>query len=773
MIAQRIRVNGSVQGVGFRPTVWRLARDEGIVGEVWNDSGGVVIHAWGAADALGRFKERLLAEPPRLARIDEVTVTPADTLQPPPSDFSIVGSQTGEARTDVAADAATCPECLAEILKPYNRRYRYPFTNCTHCGPRLSIIGQIPYDRANTSMAPFVMCPACQAEYDDPADRRFHAQPNACPECGPQLWLEDAAGERIALQNGEDTIAATAKLIRQGKIVAIKGIGGFHLACDAGNSEAVDTLRQRKQRYHKPFALMARDAGMVRRYAVADEREVQQLESTAAPIVVLKQAGEGLPAALAPGQNSLGFMLPYTPLHHLLLRELERPIVLTSGNRSHEPQVTDNDEAREQLGEIADCFLLHDRDIVSRLDDSVVRLADGQPRLLRRARGFAPQPIALHRVFAGGKNILAMGAELKSTFCLFKQGRAILAQHLGDLEEARTHESYRENLQRYRQLFDFTPEVIAIDAHPDYLSSQLGQAIAAEGNVPLITVQHHHAHIAAVMAEHGLPLGCGKVVGVALDGLGYGENGELWGGEFLLADYLGYERLTHFAAVPLPGGRQAMHEPWRNTFAHLAAALGWEQVEKAYPGLELVRFLNGKPLANLQTMITRGLNSPTASSAGRLFDAVAAALGVCREHAGYEGQAAIELEALARDHFASQRDYAYDFAREGTAIGWAPLWSSLLEDLQARLEPGVIAARFHHALALVVAETASGLCASHGVDTVVLGGGVMQNRLLLECSSELLRRQGLRVLSAAALPANDGGLALGQAAIAAALSRVG
>ncbi len=766
MVGQRIRILGIVQGVGFRPTVWRLAREEKVVGEVWNDGKGVMIHAWGETLCLERFVERLRNEPPPLALIEAFDVTRLDASHQAPDDFRIVQSQAGEARTGVAADAATCPECLAEIRDPDNRRYRYPFTNCTHCGPRLSIIRKIPYDRANTSMAPFVMCLACQAEYDEPSDRRFHAQPNACPECGPQLWLEGRDGVRIEPNRGEDIVATAARLLHEGRILAIKGIGGIHLACDAGNSEAVEALRQRKQRYHKPFALMARDVAMVRRYAVVTEADSQQLESTAAPIVVVKREGEGLPAELAPGQNTLGFMLPYTPLHHLLLRELSRPIVFTSGNRSHEPQVIDNEEAREQLCEIADYLLLHDRDIVNRLDDSVIRIADNKPRLLRRARGYAPQPILLPQCFEEAKNILALGAELKNTFCLLKQGKAILSQHIGDLEDARTHESFRHNIELYRQLFDFTPSIIAVDAHPNYLSTQLGQAIAAEENIPLISVQHHHAHIAACMAEHEMTPGDGKVLGVALDGLGYGENGELWGGEFLLADYRGFERLAHFQPVAMPGGGQAMYEPWRNTFAHLSSALGWEQVAANYADLELIHFLNNKPLPTLQAMIERGLNSPKASSAGRLFDAVAATLGLCRARAGYEGQAAIELEALAANHFQAQSEFAYGYELQGKCVSWAPLWSSLLKDLSAKVAPGIVAARFHHCVASAVAETAVELCSRYGVETVVLSGGVFQNRLMLERCGELLRRQGLRLLSPIAIPANDGGLSLGQAVIA-------
>jgi hydrogenase maturation protein HypF len=769
---ESIRITGIVQGVGFRPTVWRLARECGIAGQVWNDAEGVLIHAWGSQVLLDDFVQRLQAEQPPLSHIEEIVRTALDDTVETPNGFQIVVSQGGEARTNVAADAATCPECLAEVLNPANRRYRYPFTNCTHCGPRLSIVRAIPYDRANTSMASFPMCPRCQAEYEDPADRRFHAQPNACGDCGPRVWLEDASGKRLTADPGCDLIETAVRLIRQGNIIAIKGIGGIHLACDAGNEEAVDSLRHRKHRYHKALALMARDIGMVKHFAEVSDAEVALLNDRAAPIVVLNAAGEFLATGIAPGQNTLGFMLPYTPLHHLLMQGMTRPMVLTSGNRSDEPQTIDNQDAHRRLDQIADYYLLHDRDIVNRLDDSVLRMADGQQRFLRRARGYAPQPILLPDDFADADTILAMGGELKNTFCLLQDGRAILSQHMGDLKDAATYQDYRHNLQLYRQLFDFHPDTIVIDKHPNYLSTQLGRAIAAEEGLRLIEVQHHHAHIAGCMAEYGLPMDTGKVLGVALDGLGFGEDGTLWGGEFLLADYQGFERVAHFQPVPMLGGAQAMREPWRNTFAQLLSTLGWEQVAEEYGDLDIIRFLNSKPLETLQTMAQRGLNSPLASSAGRLFDAVAAAVGICRESAGFEGQAAVELEALASEHFVPQVDFAYGFELQNDCLSWTPLWSALLEDLSNGVASSIIAARFHHGVASAVAETAGRLCSHHGLQTVVLSGGVFQNRLLLEQTSRLLRDRGLSVLSPAATPANDGGLSLGQAVIASASCKV-
>ena len=579
--------------------------------------------------------------------------------------------------------------------------------------------------------------------------------------------MEDKDGKRLTSDADCDVIETAARLIRQGHIVAIKGIGGIHLACDAGNDVAVDTLRQRKHRYHKALALMASDIDMIIRFAEVNETEKGLLQDRAAPIVVLKKTGQALAVGIAPGQNTLGFMLPYTPLHYLLMQNMTRPMVLTSGNRSDEPQVIDNQEAQQRLQHIADYYLLHDRNIVNRLDDSVLRVTNNKPHFLRRARGYAPLPIVLPDDFSNSSGILAMGGELKNTFCLLKQGKAILSQHMGDLEDASTYRDYRHNLQLYRQLFDFQPTVIAVDSHPDYLSTQLGRTMAEEAGIALLEVQHHHAHIVACLAEYGWPLGGGKVLGVALDGLGLGADGTIWGGEFLLADYCRFERVGHFQPVPMLGGTQAIREPWRNTFAHLRYTLDWDRIAKDYANLEIVRFLQSKPLAVLETMLQKGLNSPLASSTGRLFDAVAAAVGVCRESVSFEGQAAIELEALASEHFVQQADDAYGFECQDGCLNWTPLWLSLLEDLSAGVEPGIISARFHHDVAIAVAETAVRLCAEHKLQTVVLNGGVFQNRLLLEQTCLLLKEHGLTVLTSVEVPANDGGLSLGQAIIAA------
>ncbi len=770
MRAEQIRVQGTVQGVGFRPTVWRLAQECGVTGHVLNDAGGVLIEAWGQSGAVDALASRLVEESPPLARIDAIERHAFEASGAIPDAFTIVASVNGKTDTNVAADAATCDGCLDDIREPANRRYRYPFTNCTHCGPRLSIVRSVPYDRANTSMAEFPMCPDCQAEYDDPADRRFHAQPNACPVCGPRAWLETSAGEAFADDDGGDAISTAARLIREGHIVAIKGIGGFHLACDASNGDAVATLRRRKRRYTKALALMARDVDVVRCYVRVGSRESELLTSQAAPIVVLEAAGTPLPPGLAPDQDTLGFMLPYTPLHHLLLDDLDGPIVLTSGNLSDEPQVIDNEQARDKLGRIADVFLLTDRDIENRLDDSVVAVVHGESRILRRARGYAPEPVTLPAGFEQADGVLAMGGELKNTFCLVTKGRAILSQHMGDMEYAEALVDAEDNRALYGQLYDFEPTVVAVDMHPDYLPSQQGQSQFP--NARVVAVQHHHAHVAACLVEHGVARDADPVLGIVLDGLGYGADGELWGGEFLLADYEGFERVAHFLPVALPGGVRAMREPWRNSWAQLDAAFGWDTVVERWGDLDAVSWLADQPVATLRQMHERGLNCPDASSAGRLFDAVAGLLGICRESMSHEAEAAMALEAFARPHMASERGHAYPAAISDAAVPvmrWKPLWEGVLEDLRNDCPAGAIAARFHWGLVLAITDLAARLSAERSVATAVLSGGVFQNRLLLDLTVKALEARGMSVLAPGRLPANDGGLALGQAAVAAAM----
>ena len=732
-------MRGLVQGVGFRPFVWHLAQQAGLVGEVLNDGGGVLIRLQTGGAAL---METLRKNAPPLARIDGLELR--DYTGPlPESGFHISASAGGVARTGITPDAATCADCLAEIRNPQNRRYHYPFTNCTNCGPRLTITRAIPYDRANTTMAAFPMCPACQAEYDDPSNRRYHAQPNACADCGPQLALVDAQGQPVP---GKPLDRAAA-LIRAGKIVAIKGLGGFQLAVNAMDEAGVIRLRQRKNRLAKPLALMLRDLEMAEEIVVLDAAARKLLQGWQAPIVLLERHGK-VAKGVAPMQSWLGVMLPNTPLHHILMQMLDGPIVLTSGNIAGAPQITGNSEALEKLAGIADYFLLHDRDIANRMDDSVVQILAATPQILRRARGYAPAPLPLHKGFADLPPVLAMGGDLKNTFCLLDQGRATVSQHMGDMDNPATQRAFRETLDLYRQIHDFTPARVAVDRHPGYFSTRLGERMGE-----VIPVQHHHAHIAAVMAENGMPPDAPPVLGIVLDGLGYGDDGTLWGGEFLQADFRSYKRLAHFQPVALPGGDKANTQPWRNLLAHLHAA-----------GLPLPD-MPEKPVEMMVQMIERGLNSPQASSAGRLFDAVAAALGICFERIEFEGQAAMQLQALAES--VPQEAGGYPLEWSADVLSFAPLWRGVGQDQAAGIPRAVIARRFHNTLADILRHKAVDLAEVAGVHTIVLAGGVFQNRILLDAVSRNLAHCGFTVLHPKIFPANDGGLSLGQAAIAA------
>ena len=762
-----VRIRGIVQGVGFRPFVWQIAHALKIRGEVRNDGDGVLVRL-ATPEKCDAFLRQLRENAPPLARIDAIEISEQESPEQF-DNFTIVASRSDTARTGVSPDAATCPACLAEIRDPADRRYRYPFTNCTHCGPRLSIIRGIPYDRDQTSMAAFTMCPSCQREYDSPADRRFHAQPNACPVCGPRVWLEASDGRQIETDN---PIATASALLKEGNILAIKGIGGFHLAADASSEGAVASLRQRKRRQAKPFALMARDMAVIRRYCEVNEQESALLQGPSAPIVLLRRRVEAstLPEAIAPGQSLLGFMLPYSPLHHLLLESFETPLVMTSGNLTDEPQAIANADARQRLGTIEDYLLLHDREIVNRVDDSVVRVINGKERVLRRARGYAPSSLPLPAGFAGAPAILAAGGELKNSFCLLQHGEAILSQHMGDLEDFSTFEDYLRNLDLYARLYRHEPEIIAIDAHPDYLSSKHGRELAERRSLPLQEIQHHHAHIASCLAENGHALNAGPVLGVALDGLGYGMDGTIWGGEFLVADYLDARRIGHLQPVPMPGGTMAILEPWRNTFAQLQQIDDWTALRESYAGLELIRQLDKLPTATLTAMMAGGINSPLTSSAGRLFDAVAAAAGICRDRILYEGQAAIEFEALVdSNRLATTQGYDFGFHDGRVArIDPAPMWRQLLNDLQQGLETAIISERFHKGLAAAISRMACRLARQQQIETVALSGGVFQNATLLTLVEQSLQVEGLRVLAHSRIPANDGGLALGQAMIAAA-----
>lgn len=768
-----IRVKGLVQGVGFRPNVWRLAGLSNITGTVLNDGEGVLIKAWGTKTNLDAFQVLLNKDIPPLARIDGFEVSCLE-VSTPPKDFSIIESDKTKVTTSLIPDAATCEQCVGDINDQSNRRYRYPFTNCTHCGPRLSITHTIPYDRANTSMAPFKMCNECRAEYNDPADRRFHAQPNACPNCGPKVWLSDVSGETLdtkphkdVIAHDIDVIAHAAMLLKQGHILAIKGIGGFHLACNAIDDEAVQKLRKRKKRYGKPLAIMADNLNTIAHFADLSSIAIDALSSKECPIVLLRknEGAKNLAKDIAPGQSTLGFMLPYTPLHHLLLSDVGFPLVMTSGNISNEPQVIDNDNALEKLNTIADFWLMNDREIINRLDDSVVQLVNGEATSLRRARGYAPDVLTLPKGFENSSKILALGADLKNTFCLIKNGKAMVSQHIGDLSDANVHHDFRKALALYQQTNEFTPSRVCVDLHKSYSSTQWGETISADLDCPLDKIQHHHAHIGACLAEHGFEIDCTPVLGIALDGVGYGDDGTLWGGEFLIADYKTSKRIFTIAPVAIPGGEKASYEPWRNTFAHLHHAFGWDYIENNFEELVLVKFLKTKPLSQMTQMIEQGLNAPKISSTGRLFDAMAGALGVLPDHVQFEGQAAMALQSLAEEY--QNEDCAYEFSLQ-ECVNWKPMWEGVLKDLSLSIPKGQIAKRFHNTLSAVIVCVAKKITQENNINSVVLSGGVFQNKLLCEHTTKALKSIDLKVYSPVRFPANDGGISLGQAVICAA-----
>lgn len=781
--ATEIRVRGRVQGVGFRPTVWRYARELGLSGEVFNDPKGVLIRVCGSEAAIAALIARIEREPPPLARIDEIELQ--SYLGELPADFVIADSRSGGAHTQVAPDASVCMACAEEIANPFAQRYRYPFTNCTHCGPRLSIVAGIPYDRANTTMAPFEKCPACCAEYDDLADRRFHAEAIACHVCGPKAKLVrfDRRPFRFDQFSMMDDVDAAGGLVKNGEIVAVKGIGGYQLACDATKADVVGGLRRLKRRDGKPFALMARDLDVIKRYCSVGPEEEMLLTGPSGPIVLLRADGaEKLPDAIAPGLATLGFMLPTTPMHVLMLRRMSRPVVMTSGNLSDEPQVISDEEVYDRLGNIATYALTHNREIANRIDDSVARIVAGRPRVLRRARGYAPGSIRLPKGFETAPELLAMGGELKSTFCLIKDGAAILSQHQGDLEDVRTFNDYRKNLALYQRLFDHTPAALVGDLHPEYLSSKLARERTANDALPLIEVQHHHAHVAACLAENGHPLDAPAVLGIVLDGLGWGGDDTLWGGEFLLADYLRYQRLGTFKPVAMPGGAQAVREPWRNLYAHLMAEMAWPAFAMNFDELELHACLSGKPRATLDAMIKNGINAPQATSCGRLFDAVAAALDICRESQAYEGEAAARLEAMVDEDTLRHEDDALGYPLgipnlRGSGLPYIEplgMWNAVLGDLILETPAPVMAARFHKGLAKSIVAMTKKLAGGEDdagarrFTTVALSGGCFQNRILFEEVSRRLESEDFCVLSHSQVPANDGGLALGQAVIGAA-----
>jgi len=752
LVRKAIEVSGIVQGVGFRPYIYRLASERQLVGNICNTAAGVSIEVQGPLAAVDDFLARLPADAPPLARITGIKVreVPCNGDR----EFQIITTHRGQpVRTLISPDVAVCADCLREMFDPADRRYHYPFINCTNCGPRFTIVRNIPYDRPFTSMAVFRMCPLCQAEYEEPSSRRFHAQPNACWSCGPQVELWDREGKRIEVA---DPIAETVARLQRGEAVAIKGLGGFHLACDATNADAVRRLRERKRRVEKPFAVMVPGLEAAERFCQADDAARQLLLSPQRPIVLLRRhADTGIAEEVAPFNRYLGVFLPYTPLHHLLFAGGRfTALVMTSANLSEEPICINNDEAVRRLQSLADCVLVHNRDILLRCDDSVTGVSGGRSRQLRRSRGFVPVPVFLRDETPP---VLAVGGELKVTICLTEGRHAFLSQHIGDLENIESYSFFEEAIEHLQRILEITPVAIAYDLHPNYFSTRWA---LAQCGLAQIGVQHHHAHIASCMAENHLE---DRVIGFALDGTGYGTDGRIWGGEVLLADFCGFERAAHLAYVAMPGGEAAIREPWRMAVSYLVHHFGSDVVRD----LPLVGDVPPKNLNVLFRMMEQGINSPLTSSCGRLFDAVAALMGI-RRQVNYEAQAAIELEMAIRNS-CDESAYPFDLLVEGDSwiIDTRSLFQALLQDITRDVCAGDISRRFHNGLASVLVEVASRLRERTGLERACLSGGTFQNIYLFERLCDQLVKAGFQVFSHSEVPAGDGGLSLGQALVAA------
>ena len=777
MIGTRIHITGIVQGVGFRPFVFTQAVQQGLTGWVCNTSAGVDIEVNGDSADISQFIQTLKTGAPPLARIDsfefqQIPIKPYDT-------FEIIHSKTvADAFQPISPDIAICEDCLHELFDPDDRRYRYPFINCTNCGPRLTIIEDIPYDRPKTSMRGFAMCPDCLAEYTNPTNRRFHAQPIACPVCGPQVWLEfphRSSKSKIQSARGDDAIHEAQKLLLSGKILAIKGLGGFHLACDATNRNAVAELRRRKLRVDKPFALMFADITVVEQYCMVTGEERRLLESKERPIVLLlRKESCPIPMEVAPHQKTLGIMLPYTPLHFLLFalpeaRMIKRgrnnssvmpPLVMTSGNISEEPIAIDNEEALERLSGLADAYLMHDRPIRTRCDDSVMRTFFEQSFPIRRSRGYAPFPVDLA---TKSPTVLATGGELKNTFCLTHDRYAFLSHHIGDMENVETFHSFIDGINQYESLFRCKPEAIAYDLHPNYLATRYALERAQREELPSFGIQHHHAHIASCMAEHSIPAGQ-SVIGISFDGTGYGEDRAIWGGEFLLVDYCGFKRISHLKYIPLPGGDVAIRKPARISLAYLwALKMEWDLE------LQPVAALCAQERSILKSQLELKINTPLTSSMGRFFDAIASLCGI-RQVVNYEAQAAIELEAQADPDETAEYEFVLepDSSPDNTTTQINPsiLITQLVNDLNNKVEIPKISARFHNTVAKMVSRVSEQIRNDFGVNQVVLSGGVWQNMTLLRRTCDLLNSQNFKVYIHHQVPTNDGGLALGQAVVA-------
>jgi hydrogenase maturation protein HypF len=748
MKRSEISIGGIVQGIGFRPFIYNLAKTHSIQGWVLNNEKGVLIDAEAEDSDLNRFIQDIRKLAPPLARIESFEVRNLEPLGY--TLFEIKKSEEAQEKSAlISPDVATCDQCLSECLSPENFRYRYPFINCTLCGPRFTIIRDIPYDRHKTTMAPFTMCPVCQKEYEDPLDRRFHAQPNACPACGPSLRLEDKAGKEIP----EDSIRKTLEFLQRGSIVAIKGLGGFHLACDAKNDEAVAALRSRKYREDKPFAVMCRDIEEVKKHCNLSKEEENLLLTIQRPIVILKGRKDSTIApAVAPYQNTLGVMLPYSPLHHLLLNGPLETLVMTSGNVSDEPIAYKNGEALKRLSKIADYFLFHNREIHMRCDDSVTRVFEGKPYILRRSRGYVPFPIKLSFPL---EMILACGGELKNTFCLTRGPYAFVSHHIGDLENLETLSSFEEGIEHFKRLFYIEPKALAYDLHPDYLSTKYALSIP---DIQKVGVQHHHAHIVSAMAENGVE---GDVIGVAFDGTGFGLDGTVWGGEFIKTNLREFTRLAHLKYVPMPGSSMAIKEPWRMAMVYLSEAF---QDGMADTNLDLMKRVDIQKWEVLKTMIRGKINTPLTSSMGRLFDAVSSLLSI-RDEVHYEGQAAIELEMIADQEV--NEDYSFQIQKDKRPMVIHPteIIRGIVRDLAEGMSPSRISGKFHRTIARLIIETCETIRFNERLNRVVLSGGVFQNIFLLSLVTEGLKRLGFEVYTHHLVPTNDGGISLGQAVV--------
>jgi len=775
-----ISVRGIVQGVGFRPFVYGLAAKHNLKGWVYNTSEDVKIEVEGAIEAIEQFELELRTKAPPLAHIENVTIE----YYPPVGykNFEIRQSQAQPGKYQlISPDVATCQACLGELLTPQDRRYRYPFTNCTNCGPRFTIIEDMPYDRPKTTMRNFQMCPQCQAEYDNPLDRRFHAQPNACPRCGPQVELVDKKGNLVTDSN---PITAASKILKEGKIVAIKGLGGFLLACDATNDNVVKVLRQRKKRSSKPFAIMVSTLDEAKRHCYVSPEEENLLTSPQSPIVLMRWREDSyISREVAPNLRFLGIMLPYTPLHHILLRDTGLPLVMTSGNLSEEPIARDNDEALRRLSGIADYFLVHNRDIYSRYDDSVAIVERGTSQLIRRARSYAPYPV---RITFKTKQVLGCGAEEKNTFCLTKDNYAFLSQHIGDMENMETLEHFDSTISLYKRLFHIEPEVIAYDLHPDYLATKYARELGESG-IKLVPVQHHHAHIASCMADNGLE---SPVIGVAFDGTGMGADGNIWGGEFIVGDYRSLNRAGHLEYLPLPGGAAAIKRPYRTAIGYVLTLLGEDALNAVIANeanksqLASIGQVGEVEIEVINRQIERRINSPLSSSMGRLFDAISALIGI-RGKIDYEGQAAVELEMAAYSSInarpipsevrefneamsSKNESYPYQIVEDKgiRIVRLKDLLSAIMEDLHQGNSKERISVKFHNTVAQMIKDMCCLIAGETGINQVALSGGVFQNRLLLRKAVSLLESSGLQVFTHRQVPCNDGGISLGQAVIA-------